>query len=357
MSTDVMTTILYRIDQINSLSLRELNSKDLLAVQKQISDYENELKEDCRFTEWKTKQFRKDRDMASFEECINRMQLAERQLAALPAFRRRLRDIQREVLILERMNYLLGKPTAQILRIVVLVLIFLVLGILIYEAFHNYNLDTRVLLMLYIVDLAACSIFIFEFFVRMLVAEHKWWYLRKHFIDLVSSIPIPPIFPLGDTNTWFRVARAGRILRIYRGFRILSILWRGINRIEHRANVKILKRSVFVVLILIVVGGCAMHFIEGRVPSNNVYVTQLGQSIWWSFNTVAIGGYADLHKPQFMLTQIITALLLVIGLVVWGAFIATLTTLYRGPEHELLSDRVAALETHMAKATKGSEST
>lgn len=237
----------------------------------------------------------------------------------------------------------------------VLVLIAVVLWIIIYETYHNYELPSNTLFYMFVIDVAACTVFMFEFFLRMALADKKLLFFTKNWIDFVSSIPIPPILPIVavDANTWFRVIRAARVLRLVRGFRIAALLWRGVERIEQRADTHMLKWAVWSIIGVILIGGSALHLIESQTQVYDQYVSQFGQSVWWSFNAVAIGGYADLYEPVFILTQIITAILLIVGLVAFGIFVATLTAIVMPKETELtdreLIDRVAVIEQSLKK--------
>ena len=56
------------------------------------------------------------------------------------------------------------------------------------------------------------------------------------------------------------------------------------------------------------------------------------ETIWWTFNTIATGSFADLYKPEKPFTRLVTALLIVGGFVVLGVFIATLSAAYRGQD-------------------------
>ena len=252
-----------------------------------------------------------------------------RQKRFLEQFRSRVESQRQRVSIDERLQELLGKKLARTLEVVVLLLIAVVLAILIYESYHSYDLPSNTLFFLYVIDVAACAVFMFEFFLRMALADNKILFFKKNWIDFVSSIPIPPMFPVvtADANTWLRIVRAARVLRLVRGFRIAALLWRGVERIEHRTNARVLKWTILFVIGVIFIGGLALHFIEGQTQVYNQYVSHFGQSVWWSFNAVAIGGYADLYEPSFILTQVITAILLIVGLVAFGIFVATLTAI------------------------------
>lgn len=212
-----------------------------------------------------------------------------------------------------------------------LVLIFLVLGILIFETLGSETIQRmdsaqNIFLTLFVIDATACSVFMVEFFLRMSVAQDKWWFWKSNWIDFVSSIPFPP-GALLDANTWGRTVRLVRILRIWRAFRILSFTWRGMERLQQIMDVRLMKKSLVWSGVAILIGALGVYYLE---EPGDPAIASLPQSIWWSFNALATGGFADLYPPQSMVVQVITAGLIIVGLMVIGVFIATLSATYRG---------------------------
>ncbi|MEE3373033.1 MAG: potassium channel family protein [Planctomycetota bacterium] len=56
--------------------------------------------------------------------------------------------------------------------------------------------------------------------------------------------------------------------------------------------------------------------------------------MWWSFTTVLTGGFGDIHNPVSVAGQVLTAVLVVTGMVFVGVFTATLTSLFVGEQSE-----------------------
>ncbi|MED5448175.1 MAG: potassium channel family protein, partial [Planctomycetota bacterium] len=56
--------------------------------------------------------------------------------------------------------------------------------------------------------------------------------------------------------------------------------------------------------------------------------------LWWSFTTVVTGGFGDIHNPETPGGQLLTAILIVTGMVLVGVFTATLTSLFIGEQAE-----------------------
>tara|TARA_B100000686_G_scaffold188271_1_gene194989 strand:- start:1085 stop:1345 length:261 start_codon:yes stop_codon:yes gene_type:complete len=59
-------------------------------------------------------------------------------------------------------------------------------------------------------------------------------------------------------------------------------------------------------------------------------------AMWWSFTTVLTGGFGDIHNPVSIAGQVLTAVLVVTGMVFVGVFTATLTSLFVGEQSEEL---------------------
>ncbi|UCG88136.1 MAG: ion transporter [Gemmatimonadota bacterium] len=323
---------------------------------------ESELREMCRAIEGHQDRIHEDvakirtelnsdleqHDVASFDKHQERVRRLEAQYNSLERMKRKVYATRQRVIVREGMEEVIGARGRAVLERLVLFLIVAVLGILLYEMYHDYELDTTVMWTLYVIDAAACSVFIGEFLWRRKLAEDKSWFWRSNWIDLVSSIPIPPAHALValDVNTWGRALRLVRILRILRALRIVSFMWRGMERLQEVSNVPLMKKSFIWIAAFIVVGAIGIYYIEGAGRAGEpmgvaavdaavgspeeTQITSLPQSMWWSFNAVATGGFAELYKPKRMLAQFITAVLVVAGLAVMGVFIATLAAAYRG---------------------------
>ena len=95
------------------------------------------------------------------------------------------------------------------LDISIIILTFVVLIMLIIDATQELNPSQQSLFAY--VDTGICIIFLFEFFYRIRQAESKVKYFRKHWIDLLSSIP------------FIEFLRIGRLLRLVRLMRIVRV--------------------------------------------------------------------------------------------------------------------------------------
>ena len=202
-----------------------------------------------------------------------------------------------------------------------------------------------------IFDVAVCIIFLFEYFLRLHFSEDRKWYFLNHKIDLVSSIPMSGIIILsgGLIPGDFMVLRAIRLFRIFRAMRIASFFWRGMERLEQVANVKLMRQSFMMFILLAFLGGFMIQMVEqvsepevqkvetvkdSDTRDDESYVTDRGKSFWWAVTSLTSGGFGDLYRPKTTPGWVLVTLLVVSGIVVVGVFTATLTTIFKREDSE-----------------------
>lgn len=232
------------------------------------------------------------------------------------------------------------------------------------------------LILLFAIDLACCSVFWVEFFLRRAAAEEKRWFFRHNWIDLLSAVPMPPP-ALVQALPW-QMIRLGRILRLFRLLRVLRLaramvlLWRGMERLGRVTDVPLMTKSLRWLVVIWAVGGMVLLFEDGARnsdsdpirpeaaaqaitdpvasgqagetlgtssnpggdPEKTINLGDWGDRLWWSATTVVTGGYADLHDPRRPVSRIFTAGLVLSGIIVVGVFTATLTSVYLGEESQ-----------------------
>lgn len=220
----------------------------------------------------------------------------------------------------------------------IMVLILGVLGMLYYEfVTPDLSLDTRRVLT--IIDFSACMIFLFEFFIKLSAADSKRWFWKTHWVDFVTSIPIPDLEALRFGRA-ARLVRVVRVLRLLRVVRLVFFFWRGMDQLNEIFNVKLMKKSLVFGIVLLLLGAFTIFWIEGGSGDG---VADIPQSIWWSFTTVVTGGYGDIHNPTSVSGRFLTVVLVIMGMTLVGIFTATLTSILV-PDS---SDEVNALKKEM----------
>lgn len=256
--------------------------------------------------------------------------------------RQKVYNARQQRILEDRLIALLGsKARVKALEWLILVLIVGVVGMLVYDlATPGLSDSTR--LTINLIDVGACLVFLAEFFLRHHYAESKRWYWRRHWIDFITSIPLP-MLPNAQLVRFGRLARLARLTRLVRLVRILRILrvifffWRGMDKLQDVLDVRLFKRSLAITVAMLIAGGLLIFFCE-HGAADVEGVDTLGESIWWSFTTVVTGGFGDIHNPLTPAGRCVTVLLVIAGMTVVGIFTATLTSVLVGDESERLLD-------------------
>ncbi len=205
------------------------------------------------------------------------------------------------------------------------------------------------------IDAFCCLIFMIEFFVRRSCADSKRWFWRKHWVDFITSIPVPGEAQLARFGRVARVARFARVLRfsrILRALRVVLLLWRGMDKLQDTMDVKLMKRSLKWGIGVMLVGGLLVYFIESRLAEDGNDVRTLGGGLWWSFTTVVTGGFGDIHNPVSAMGRLLTIILVITGMILVGVFTATLTSLYVGEESEEIQQHQDEMSGRIGKMEK-----
>ncbi|HJL01142.1 MAG TPA: ion transporter [Polyangiaceae bacterium LLY-WYZ-15_(1-7)] len=236
---------------------------------------------------------------------------------------RRVEDARQERLLADRLTERLGtRRRLLVLDTFIMTLIVVVIALLL--TIELVALPPRTVFVMEWVDVGACCIFLADFFWRLRHAESKRWFWRRYWVDFVTSIPLPSAQAL-RLGRLARLARLIRLARLARLLRIVLFFWRGMDKLAATFDVRMMRRSMRILVVVLVVGGVGIWWAEGRPDHEGV--ESLGQSLWWSFTTVVTGGFGDIHNPETMTGRLLTVGLIVAGMVVVGIFTATLTSL------------------------------
>ena len=267
-----------------------------------------------------------DGDGSSLEEAHKEMAQCKREADEIEDYKNLIYDALQEAKLKKRMAEFLGSERrANLLEVTVLALIVVVLGFMTWELFYlqgSEHADTR--LNIFYLDAGCCVIFLTEFFLRYRFAEDRRWYVRNHWIDFVTSIPIPAVSELRYGRS-VRLLRLIRALRVLRAFRIIFFFWRGMDHLSSVVNVKLMKKSMKGICVIMILGAVIIQLGEGE---NDASVGSFAESMWWSFTTVVTGGFADIYNPTTTGGRFLTVLLIISGMIIVGVFTATLTSLY-----------------------------
>jgi len=304
--------------------LVDLSSKRLLAIEKHLIDEGAEVVDRLEDLCESSERTLAEADWPGFESLrLRAVELATR-YEELRELERQVRNARRERFLAEEIQKRLGSRARVVAYdFAMMALIVLVVGLLI--SHELTTLDHSTVVLFDIIDVLACSVFLGDFFWRMRIAESKKWFWRRYWLDFVTSIPIPTsLLRLGRVVRLARLARMVRIVRLLRIVRTILFFWRGMDKLAATLDVKMMRRSLKILVTVLILGGIGIYYMEGadRVEG----VEDMGQSMWWSFTTVVTGGFGDIHNPTTWEGRALTTALIIAGMVVVGIFTATLTS-------------------------------
>ena len=170
------------------------------------------------------------------------------------------------------------------------------------------------------------------------MASSKRWYIKNHWIDFITSIPIPSyeIMRSGRAIRLFRLLRILRVLRVVKLIKLVSFFWKGMDSLSEILDVKLMKRTIIYSIGLLIIGAFVINHIEFSNSANKV--GNYKESLWWSFNAIVTGGFADIYNPKTIAGMFVTTILVFVGMVLVSVFTATLTSLMVGDESDQSAD-------------------
>ena len=349
--------------RLDSLRLTELPVELLRGMLADIEGEQNRLTKEASRVEKELHQELLQGNASNLDEKKREIRLIEREFESFENDRLKVyNSLQDRIVNLGMEHVLGGRSMLYLSEGIIFVLIILVLGAMSYELLYlDPELDSAMILNIFYFDTFCCAIFMADFCIRHRQAEDKQWYWRYHWIDFVTSIPIPPLALLENAavvryGRVLRLVRIIRLLRLSRAFRILFFFWRGMDKLTEVLDIKLMKKSIRGLVLAILAGALIIRYFEGE---NDPSVSSLAQSVWWSFTTVVTGGFGDIYNPESGAGRVLTIILIAVGMVVVGVFTATLTSLYveEGTEElqmmqKTLEEKFSELATSHAQGSK-----
>ncbi|MCA9688716.1 MAG: ion transporter [Myxococcales bacterium] len=306
--------------------LTDLSSEHLRRIELRLEDQAAHIAQTLEDMEAKGNAALADNDWQRYD--LIRLEVIEavRDFEELQELRGRVTDARLERALSEAIAARLGSERRRrAYDLGIIGLIILVVGLLLYELFNEVPDDVRAVLD--IIDIGACALFLADFTWRHRLAESKGWFWKRYWIDFVTSIPLPSVqsLRLGRTVRLVRLVRMLRFVRLLRIFRVVLFFWRGMDKLAAAFDIRLMRRSINILTAILLIGGLGIWLLEGRPQYEGV--ADFGESVWWSFTTVVTGGFGDIHNPVSLWGRVLTAALVIAGMVVVGIFTATLTSL------------------------------
>ncbi len=177
-----------------------------------------------------------------------------------------------------------------------------------------------------LVLLALSALFLTEFTLRCWDAPSRLVYLRGHWLDLVSCIPL-----VGG----LRAIRLLRLLRLGAALRILSTV-----ELEMRSRARSRESLWFVVPVLVLLWVGSAYGMWVLEHDQNAHVKTFLDALYWSFITVTTVGYGDV-APVTAEGRILSGMLVFVGIGLLGFVSARLTALWLQHDGGARDDHVA----------------
>jgi voltage-gated potassium channel len=200
-------------------------------------------------------------------------------------------------------------------QIIIIVLSIYVLASLVVSTFLRLSPEVQRLLDL--VDNLICIIFLLDFLYRFWKADSKLKFMKWGWIDLISSVPTLDFMRAG------RMLRLIRLLRILRAFRSTKHL---VHHIFKRRTQGALTAAAIIAVLMIIFSSIAILQFEDD-PNSNIKTAE--DAIWWAYVTITTVGYGD-KFPVTTEGRIIAALLMTVGVGLFGTFTAYLASWFVG---------------------------
>lgn len=168
-----------------------------------------------------------------------------------------------------------------------------------------------------VADFAICLVFLGDFFWRLAKAPQKGAFLRRNWIDFVSSIPMVGVLRIG------RAARIFRVLRLVRSGRVFySLLDR------HKAVNTFQSVVVMTVVVVLLAAVAIVRLEQGASP----FFASFGNSLWWCTVTTVTLGFLQDVAPVTPEGKLVSVFLIGSGIVLVGTFTAMVADYFIGDE-------------------------
>lgn len=151
--------------------------------------------------------------------------------------------------------------------------------------------------------------FTIEYVTKFAVAQDKWLFFRRYFIDLLAILPFLRFFRL------FRGFRILRLLRVVRLLRLGNMVARRLSTLEGAGNL----REVIIIFVVffstVFAGSIGILMFEREIK--DTHFTSMGDGLWWCMVTITTVGYGDKY-PQTPEGKVLGVIIMLIGLSFYG---------------------------------------
>ena len=186
------------------------------------------------------------------------------------------------------------------------------------------RLDSETYRLLSFIDSGICMIFMLNFFIGLIRARDKLFFIKHHWVDFVASIPAIEAL---------RMARLFQILRVIRLIRMSRSLL--LPLIKQRKQTTLASLLVAMVTIL-ALASVIMLIVESGTEGANIQTAE--QAIWWALVTISTVGYGD-YYPVSTAGHIIGGIVIISGVSFFGVISGYMASVFVAPDEAERQER------------------
>ncbi len=149
-------------------------------------------------------------------------------------------------------------------------------------------------------------LFVLDYTLRLIWAENKRTFVKKHPLDLIAILPLSGVF---------------RSARIFRSLRTFVVFRRYLQPISDILVINGLDKFLILTGILLVLIPIPVALVE---PAINGY----GDALWWAIVTITTVGYGDI-APVTELGRFLAVILMLFGIGIIGALTSSITSYFK----------------------------
>ena len=226
-----------------------------------------------------------------------------------------------------------ARETVPVWQLAMLVLSVLVIGMMTVTTFVPLEPESALLVDTF--DNMICVVFIADFFGRLAKATDRWRFVKRNWIDIVSSIPAIEAFRIG------RFVRVVRLLRVLRALRSIKYVFAFVFMNRAKGAFASVALASFVAWFFSALAILSLESTE------NSTIRTAEDALWWSITTLTTVGYGDLY-PVTTEGRFVATVLMIFGVGFFGTLTAYVASNFVGADTGA-KDEIAALRDEIAE--------
>jgi len=169
------------------------------------------------------------------------------------------------------------------------------------------DLPPWLLTTLRLVTVVAWPVFLADYVLRLVLAEHRWHFVRRNWVDGVAVL-LPLLRPL-------------RIINLVRVARVLD------RRLTSSLHGRVAAYVTLTASLVVFMASLAVYDAERGAPGASI--TGYGDAVWWALTTITTVGYGD-EYPVTGEGRLVAVLLMVGGIALLGVVTAAVASWFVG---------------------------